>query len=389
MLRPALILGLSLGLLACGDDGPGGSDGGGGVGAAGAGGSGGTATGGQGGQGAGATGGSGGMPASSVPLFVAQGHLGRLTISCDGGENWVANQSNDDAAICWEAPTNEPDCDHDTGAGRGVAFGDGVFVATFGWGPAGGLFRSTDGVAWEETLTGTTFAGVAYGNGVFVAGSNSPQRSTDGGQTWEQTGPVGLGANARRFGFVDVMGGRFIIAADGSTLAVSSDDGVTWALPSVPAGCGDSIQTQGGIAAGNGNILVLGGDGNACVSSDGGETWSLSDVGALTSSHLIFNGSEFMVWSQGTRHASSDGITWTATPTSIGNLRLGPTAVDANGRIVGVRGGWQVWYADQAFYFSDDGVDWSELAAGSFVGSHPIRAMAFGEATPSSACPAR
>src|SRR5690606_6858809 len=91
----------------------------------------------------------GGGGSAGVPLFVAQGHLGRTVISCDGGQSWTADQSNDAEAQCWSGPDDEPDCDHDPGAGRGIVFADGWFVATFGWGPPGGIVRSRDGVAWE------------------------------------------------------------------------------------------------------------------------------------------------------------------------------------------------------------------------------------------------
>ncbi len=335
----------------------------------------------------GGTGGSGGP--ATVPLFVAQGHYGRTTISCDDGQSWVADQSNDDDVFCWQEPDNLPDCDHDPGAGRGVTWGDGWFVATFGWGPPGGLRRSQDGVSWQETLTGTTFAGVAFGNGVFLAGSNRPQRSTDAGATWTELDPVGLGSNARRFGFADVAGGRFVIAADNSTIAVSADQGDTWTLPTVPPGCGDNIQTRGGIAAGSDTILVLGGDGNACTSTDGGENWVLNTVGDTMTSHLVWTGSEFVAWSQNAKHASSDGITWTATPTSPAGLGLGPATVSTDGVFVAVTGAWRAWYDQQQFFRSTDGVSWTALAAGSFQGGHPIRAMSVGTGQPSTACPAR
>lgn len=51
-----------------------------------------------------------------VPMFVAQGHAGRTTISCDDGLSWVAHQSDDDTLDCFDPY----DCDHDAGAGRGI-----------------------------------------------------------------------------------------------------------------------------------------------------------------------------------------------------------------------------------------------------------------------------
>src|SRR5690606_5681333 len=91
----------------------------------------------------------------------------------------------------------------------------------------------------------------------------------------------------------------------------------------------------------------------------------------------------------GSRHASSDGLSWMSTDISPANLRLGPVAVSDDGVYVGVRGGWQVWYGEQEFYRSDDGVSWTRLDPGSFVGGHPIRAIAFGRAAASALCPGR
>jgi len=54
-----------------------------------------------------------------------------------------------------------------------------------------------------------------------------------------------------------------------------------------------------------------------------------------------------------------------------------------------VRGGWQVWYDQQRFYRSADGVRWETLAAGSYVGSHPINFIEFGYAPAGTVCPTR
>jgi len=53
--------------------------------------------------------------AGSTPVFVAQGHAGRTTVSCDDGNTWVANRSDNDSIVCF---TNGVDCDHQSGAGR-------------------------------------------------------------------------------------------------------------------------------------------------------------------------------------------------------------------------------------------------------------------------------
>jgi hypothetical protein len=76
----------------------------------------------------------GGAP-SPVPVFVAQGHQGRITRSCDDGQTFPFDHSNDDEFRCFIDA--EHDCDHSELAGRGLAFGQGSFVAAWGWGHPG------------------------------------------------------------------------------------------------------------------------------------------------------------------------------------------------------------------------------------------------------------
>ncbi|HEY1088201.1 MAG TPA: hypothetical protein VGE37_10920, partial [Archangium sp.] len=89
-----------------------------------------------------------------------------------------------------------------------------------------------------------------------------------------------------------------------------------------------------------------------------------------------------------------DGTSWTSsnTQTRVGSAlsggpRLGAVAMSDAGTFVGVKGGWQVWYEQQRFYRSTDGLIWDELPEASAKRSHPITAMTFGTARRSSVCP--
>jgi hypothetical protein len=331
-------------------------------------------------------GGADGAHAGLVPMFVAQGHVGRTTISCDGGKTWVANRSDDDAARCFE---NGFDCDHTPGAANGVTWGDGWFYATFGWGQPGSVRRSHDGVTWDKVVNDTTFGGMAFGNGKVLAGSRKPRLSADAGATWTELAEVPLDIwNVREVAFAPFDTGRFVLVGnDGETrrIAISSDDGQSWKLPTVPADCDVSFYRAGGIAYGNGVLLVTDGGVHVCRSVDGGATWKTGDLGGAIESQLLWTGKEFMGWGGGSVRRSADGVSWTSQPISP-NLNIGPTAVSDDGAFVAVRGGWSTWYDAQKLYRSDDGVTWQELSAGSFVGSHPITAMTFGWALPSAAC---
>lgn len=362
-------------------------------------------------------------PAGQVPAFVAMGHMGRTAVSCDDGQSWVYDRSYDlegapevcgvagpitcfsgtacdfmRGEMCETSPSC--DCDHHPGAGNGIAYGDGAFVATWGWGPPGSVRRSTDGINWTNVVDGTTYGGVAFGQGHFVVGDRSP-RVSDDGTTWIDGGDADLQApngsavwNVRRIGFADVDGGRFLIAGesgDNRDLLISRDAGETWERPTtLPASCASGVSNSGGIAGGNGTILVLGRTGAYCRSSDGGDTFVEGDLGSEVRGQLVFDGTHFVTWSRGTVHRSTDAVTWTSAPTSPANLDLGPVAHHAStGTFVAVRGGWQRWYADQEFYRSTDGTNWETLAPGTFTGGHPMRFIAAGWVDVSTECPAR
>lgn len=330
----------------------------------------------------GAASGGGAMGGSLPGVFVAQGHLGRLTRSLDDGASWTSEQS-----LVSDYMGSEPeelecftdlDCDHHAHPARGLVFGGGYVFATFGWGDPGGIFRSGDGASWEPVLEGTTFGGLAYVQGVVIAGARMARRSTDHGATWSEAADSGLaGWNVRRVGQTASHGGRVILVGEAGDAVISDDAGETYRQPEeFPAGCGASIQTVGGIAAFGDIWLVVGGDGSVCRSTDGGEHWTADSIGSEVSSHLTHTGMHFLVLGVGTAHLSADGVEWTSQATVPANLNLGPLASDGAGHLVAVRGGWQTWYDGQVFYRSTNGYDWEP--AETFVGSHPIRSMEFG-----------
>jgi len=350
-----------------------------------------------------------GGASDAVPVFFAAGDVGRTTFSCDGGASWTGNRSFDlegDADVCGEVQPvtcydgasgcqfldgdtcqsqgSNCDCDHHPGAVQGIAYGDGWWVATWGWGPPGSVRRSQDGLQWETVVDGTTYGGLAYGNGVFLAGSRQPRVSADGGATWSDAAPAEFmsagGAtiwNLRQLGFARAQGGHFIaIAADGDNrdILISSDEGGSWWRPAQrPEVCLDGNR---GILSSDDTIVLLGGGGDACTSVDGGQTWSTHAIGGAGPG--VWDGSVFRTWAGGTAYASEDGMTWTSEPMRSA-LDLGTVAVDPTaGVFVAVRGGWQNWYDRQEFYRSEDGVSWQVLDGGAFEASHRIRHIAFG-----------
>lgn len=384
-----LVGGLALSALACGDS-PAAED------AAATSGGGGTtqtsSTSGAGGNGSASSGsssssgggGAGGSVEGLVPVFLGQGHMGRTTLSCDGGETFAVNKSEDDDFRCWSGA--DTDCDHGPWAGRGLAHGNGVWVATFGWGAPGTLRRSSDGVTWEDVALDTpTYADVAFGNGVFVANTSPTRLSTDGA-TWTDGGEVGLNINHRAIEFVPHGAGLFVITGESGENRgiVMSPDGTTWTpATSRPPECGASVQN---ITYGSGVIALFGGQGTVCTSTDGGDTWTYTKVADGFSSHGLWTGSEFMVWQGSTRHQSADGIAWTNQAGAPGNMTIGgPVARSPEGRFSAVKQSWDNYYEDQRLVWSDDGLSWQE--ATEYLGSHPINFLQFAYVEPSANCP--
>ena len=364
-----------------------------------------------------------------IPMFVAVGMMGRSTLSCDDGQTWVADRAFDtegDRLVCGlaepivcnitacsylshgECSRSDPcDCGHHPGFGKGVAFGNGWFVATWGWGHPGSVRRSRDGVSWEDTLGGVAgFGGLAFGNDRFVLGSRSPYHSS-AGIDWHEGDEAdfrGLDGeivwSVRKLVFIDDESSpRFIASAGPPDDVLISEDGQTWRRPAErPEGCVQGMGNAGGVAYGNGVTVAIGSDGRLCTSTDGGDHWTAHPEGmgatAIWSRVVLFDGSAFMVWGQGSDHdtrlyTSTDGTSWTGTVTDPPRVRVGPIArSEVTGTYVSSGHIWND-YDRQQFYRSADGVTWDTLPAGSFAPSHGVFELTFGYGEPSDACPAR
>ncbi|MCA9710649.1 MAG: hypothetical protein KDK70_32705 [Myxococcales bacterium] len=352
-----------------------------------------------------------------MAAFVAQGSVGRTTVSCDDGLTWIHDRAYDgegapevcdvaEPVVCWGSGCSrfdaslgecevqaECDCDHHPGADKGIAFGHGVFAATWGWGPPGAIKTSSDAQLWTTAVEPTTFAGMAFGQGTFVAIDRSPMISSDG-VTWVDGGPADFRNeageviwNARDVGFAATTAGVFVAGAssgNGDDLMVSHDQGQSWTRPQGSWACGGDFEA----VAGHGEVVVVVYDDHACRSADGGQSF---EAIALGGGHgAVFDGERFVTWTNAQRLTSVDGEAWEATDLTIEGLppmhafQLGPVArSEETGTYVSVRGGWQQWYDAQDFYRSTDGVTWQALPAGSFVPSHRIRHIAYGRVDPS------
>jgi hypothetical protein len=338
----------------------------------------------------------GGLPAASgsgggaggdgmVGVFLAQGHHGRITRSCDDGLTFPYNHSEDDAFRCFI--DDDHDCDHSEFAGRGLAFGNASFVATWGWGHPGKLQRSVDGTQWSDVMTETpTFADVAFGNALFVACGNPTHISSDG-VTWKMGGELSFDFNYRGIEFVPAAGGTFIVTGESNEQhAISySHDGKIWLAPSDrPAQCGQELR---GIAGSDSIIIIASSQGHVCRSTDGGDTWAFKQVSERFTSPPLWTGSEFWIYAGDELHQSADGEQWQSQPVQPSGISIGNLARSPQGTLVAANDGWQAWYDAQRFYRSTDGVSFSVLEPMvSIEGSHPIYFMGFGYLPATSGC---
>ncbi len=357
--------------------------------------------------------------ADRVPVFVAVGKQGRRAVSCDDGRTWRHDVSLDDA---WPANeryrcfsgdftlpdggTQGTDCDHNAYSSTSLAYADGAFIQTLGWGAPGTFHRSTDAVTWQQVDMGANVADVMFAGGRLIAATRSSRRSDDLGLTWSAGGDIDLANGSNPIWNVRggvAGGGVFLVTAqDGANLdlAYSANGGTSWQRPTMQGGGRVDACGAGHPAWGNGVFVTLSWSSaqNAtvvCRSADGAATWTSSTIpGENMESRPLWTGTEFMVWSNGKVHRSPDGVTWTSTNTQTrrngvlsGGPNIGAAAHHENGAFVAVKGGWQVWYEQQRFYRSTDGVTWDELATGDYVQGHPITAMSAGFATRSTGCP--
>jgi hypothetical protein len=355
----------------------------------------------------------GGAVAGKVPIFMMQGHLGRITISCDDGLTWKDNEPWETAGDpllcgmpqpgvqCYTSTCEELTygqcigvtcCDDTVDRGESLAYGNGAFVALWGHGLPGELRRSTDGVHWTRTRIGSYYGHHTFGGDRFLASSREPVWSNDG-VTWNDGGPTDFrddgqptGAEQggpRQIGYLEYDGGgRFVaVTSPNPDIQVTSNGGLSWWRPqSFPADCGCCD-----VVAGNGRVLIMNGNGTACVSEDGAQTWTVYPTG-LTEiiSNGVWTGSEFAFWGWDVELTSPDGKTWTQHPTTGGSVQMVGYS-PLTGTYVGANG--HSGYAMQQLMRSTDGVTWQNLSLSAFTQSHPLFNVVFGYADRSPTCP--
>ncbi len=339
------------------------------------------------------------VPQGKVDVFVAAGHMGRTVMSCDDGKTWINDMSANDAARCWRDPKEAAyvECDHTPYSGTGLDAGDGAIYVQNGWGFNGTVRKSTNGKDWTVIRQNGWGGGVVYAkNSVLSIFEYNWGLSTDSGTTFSP-GTV----DGYDHGFVQRAGNTFIIvgrAGGSKTQGFSPDQGKTWINPTVQPGWMGTFAEGNGMLISLGTLVVQGGKniGYAARSTDGGATWKATQVfeaeGQVWDARVVFDGSQFVSWSNGMTFKSSDAVTWTQTKTvdANGNRPWWSAAVSVNPKtkaFVAINNSWGSWYDTQWAYESKDGILWTALDRAHFSGGHPISRITTVELD-ASVCPA-
>jgi len=215
---------------------------------------------------------------------------------------------------------------------RGIAHGDGMFVAVSEGGPLA-LYTSSDGSRWSGVALdppNVRLASTAHGNGVFVVAATTGEifYSTDA-LRWTQTpSPVRV-----ELGGVTHGSGRFVAVSVQGEI-ITSADGVQWTLQRNVSG------RLRAVTFGTGGFVAVGddSDGGSIWTSPDGLTWTQGQPGAIPSlSAATFgNGKYLVAGAQGALLLSDDGVLWQARTAGIHPGFLAACA--AGGRFVAV--GW-------------------------------------------------
>lgn len=337
-----------------------------------------------------------------TPVLVAFGSVGRTMLSCNGGESWIRNRSDDDNMRCvWDH--SEIGCAA-RNAASGIAIARGSAVILEGWAyhgdlPAGGygtLRRTNNGINFTTLASNLGHGGFGGNDDILVmgppSGITSGRNSTNLGVSWSTGYPVIFDAwNIRRFFYLQ-HGPYFVSLGDDGPNGQGfgmSNDGRSFRKPSTyPATCGLNIRLKGGAAAMPGVLTIVSGDGVICRTTNNGQTWSTANIPAARLSHMVSKPNEMLIWGDGKRYRSTDGLNFTAANLTNTNLSFSAVGYDPlHGRYVAVSHGYQAMYEAQRFYVSTDGLSWRELTTQQAPRSHPIKFFEFGALSGANICP--
>ena len=247
---------------------------------------------------------------------------------------------------------------------KSVAYGNGLFVATFG------PFRaySLDGITWNESIpVGWQANAITYGNGLFVAVGYAVVSGTP--TAFAFTSPDGLNWTSRtpasNINWVNVAYGNGLFVAVASNGAsnriMTSPDGITWT--SRDSGINPDFSA---VVYGNGVWVAVStaSTGGSVFTSYDGIDWS-EQAQVLVEYSIAYGNGLFTTGN----YYSTDGINWNVT--SFGTLAKGITY--GNGYFVAITDG-----GTNRVLYSTNALSWTAIPAAS---NATFKAIAFGENT--------
>lgn len=246
---------------------------------------------------------------------------------------------------------------------RDIAFGNGIFVGTFG------PFRaySYDGITWvESSPVGWQAEYVTFGNGLFVAVgyaivSGVPTSfiyTSTNGINWTSRTP----SEAMSFREIAFANGLFVAVADsGTNRIMTSPDGITWT--SRPTNINPSFS---GIAYGTGVWVAVcdNSTGGFSFTSYDGITWDEQPT-IFASSTIFYADGKFTTGS----YYSTDGFTWNSN-----SIPFAPESIAyGNGYFIAVND-----TGTNRIAYSTNAINWTGIPAAS---NASFEAVAFGNNT--------
>ena len=175
-----------------------------------------------------------------------------------------------------------------SGMVTGLASNDRRLITTS---DSGDILTSTDSTHWSAVdLSSPTFGGVAWVNDNFIAWSDTTLFRSDDGLQWQQTPTP------------DGMYGIHAAAGDGTAITLAGDDGQLWRLDGNNQWQRLDSQTQGhfyAIAWGDGRFVAVGYDNNHALIRDSldGVNWRKVTVAPNTPPlySAIWDGTQFVI----------------------------------------------------------------------------------------------
>jgi hypothetical protein len=245
----------------------------------------------------------------------------------------------------------------------GITFGNGLFVGCANTSPSFSVITSRDGISWSAAPGKAWYPQcVAYGNGTFVVGGSVSATSRTGGG-WTE-----LNTSFRGLCFAN---GEFIGVDDGGVIRKSTN-GTQWV--NVTSYSAANYRDLYSVSFGNGTYIVGGVAGLLRSSSDGTEwvthSQSMTDLGALYG--VTYAAGQFVVVGYG-NESVSPAISWNGSSWNVLRTSSSFTFRD----IIYVQGRYLI-LSDFSIVASSDGLTWISISTGS---STENTALTFGNDT--------